>query len=219
VDGLYRCDARHLRRLLPLLERGMIYIQDRTPYEICRIASGYTGSKNLDICAGPGGKSLCLSSCTGKRVSYVSVEPDAERFNMLRENIERMGIESITALRSDAFSLAERYKGHFDFVIADVPCSNSGVLSRRVGARWRLNKKTLEALVDMQKQITIKSLDYLKPGGYLVYSTCSIEREENGELVLYLRRKCSDITIIEERSFLPAENSGDGGYVAVMRKT
>ena len=218
-DGLYHCDSGTLRALMPYLDRGMIYIQDKTPYEICRIASGYTGSKNLDICAGPGGKSLCLSSFSKGDASFVCVEPDEERFNVLKSNIERMGFDSITALRNDAFSLGNRYEGYFDFVIADVPCCNSGVLSRRVSARWRLNKRTLEVLINMQKQITMKSLDYLKPGGYLVYSTCSIEREENSELVLYLKRKYTDISITKEKPYLPAEDSGDGGYVAVMQKS
>jgi len=219
-SGLYRAEASILPALARYLDSGKIYIQDKTAYEICRHALKYLGKLNLDICAGVGGKALALSVLSARSPRFIAAEPEKTRFAMLRENVERMCCGKIETLNCDAYSLPAKFKGRFDFIIADVPCSNSGVLGRRAEARWRMNVQSLRSLCALQKKIVSRSLDYLKPSGYLVYSTCSIEKEENSEIVLYLCRHFSDIRRIEEKLFMPrpSPQEGDGGYVAVMQK-
>ena len=220
AEGLYRSEASNLPLLREYLDSGGIYIQDKTPYDICNDVFNYLGKWNLDICAGPGGKALALSALSAKARRLLAVEPDEKRFALLRENVHKMGQTEIVTLRADAFSLPDDYKESFDFVIADVPCSNSGVLARRPEARWRLSRASLKSICDRQKRLASKALGCLKGSGYFVYSTCSIEKEENSEIVLYLGRHFSDISLIREKLFLPkpGPQNGDGGYAAILEK-
>jgi 16S rRNA (cytosine967-C5)-methyltransferase len=221
AEGLYRCQASFLPGLKKHLDSGRLYIQDKTPFEICRAALPYLGAMNLDVCAGVGGKSLCLSALSSKPLGMVAVEPERSRFARLRANIKNMGQSSITPMRCDAFSLPADYKGRFDCVITDVPCSNSGVFARRADARWRVSARSLRNLCALQKRVAMRAFDHLKPSGRLVYSTCSIDKEENSEIVLHFCRSFSDICLMEEKVFRPqpAPESGDGGYVAVLKKS
>ena len=109
------------------------------------------------------------------------------------------------------------WKGRFDRILLDVPCSNTGVLRRRVDVRWRLRLEQIEVLSNIQKQILRNALPCLKPGGQLVYSTCSLEPEENEEQIAAFQDSHPEVELVESRCSLPFQDGFDGSFAALLR--
>ena len=116
-------------------------------------------------------------------------------------------------------ALPERLIGSFDRVLADVPCSHTGVLRRRVDLRWRLRQSEIRLLSNRQLALLQRAASAVKPGGRLVYSTCSLEPEENGDVIERFLRDIPEFSLISERQLTPYEDSCDGAYVALLAKS
>lgn len=132
----------------------------------------------------------------------------------MRENTDRLGTSIIHPLVADGTKIDTFLKTDFDRVLIDAPCSNTGVLRRRVEARWRLRQRDLQTLPRTQLNLLQSASQVLKPGGVSVYSTCSIEREENQDVIAAFLKERTEFELIEERAFLPTVGGGDGGYAA-----
>ena len=128
-----------------------------------------------------------------------------------------MGYTIITTIEANAEDIAIRNRGRFDRVLLDAPCSNTGVLRRRVEARWRLGDKPLATLVKAQSQLLRAALQALKPDGVLVYSTCSMEPEENETLVAKVLRLERGFVLDAQERMLPHRDGGDGHFMARIR--
>ena len=205
-----------------LLTAGQVYIADPSTRHSVELLNPSRGEKILDACAAPGGKSVGILSATRGDCQLVATDSDDHRLPMLKQNLERA---TSTLERPDvrvqqcdwALGCPAEFVSSFDAVLADVPCSNSGVLRRRVDVRWRITPDELKKTRDLQLTIAQNSMRAVKPGGRLVYSTCSIEPEENHELVQLLLERHPGWQLVDERLVLPHRDHTDGAYAALLR--
>ena len=160
----------------PLWGAGAIMPQSRASMLVSRIVAPESGERVLDLCAAPGAKATHLAALTGGRGEVVAVERRPARARMLSENAGRMRVPNLRVLIGDA----RDDHGHgFDRVLVDPPCSGLGTLSARPDLRWRASPESLAQLAGLQRQILLAAVRALRPGGVLVYSTCTISPEEN----------------------------------------
>ena len=190
------------------------YVQDPSTLLAPNILGPKAGERIADLCAAPGGKALLISELAGGKSDIVAADRSPERIRRLQENIQRcpdihavVGDVSAPFLRRDAF----------DAILLDVPCSNTGVIRRRPDVRWRFSRQHLNELVELQAQILHCAAPLLRAGGRLVYSTCSIEPEENQEQVAAFCKAHEDFGLIQDRCLKPSEYH-DGAYAALLQK-
>lgn len=196
-----------------LIENASIYIQDMSTAAALSLLSGLKAEKIADICAAPGGKTLMLSELFPE-ADIIAFDRSEKRLKLAAENFERFG-KKIKTVVADASGI--RSKGAFDLVLADVPCTNTGVIRKRPDSVWRLSPKSLEETVVLQKKILEASSALLKENGVILYSTCSIEDAENGLLVRSFAAE-HGFTVEKEILLLPSE-SHEGSYGALLRKS
>ena len=168
----------------------------------------------LDLCAAPGGKTCHLAELMEDRGQIIAVDSSRKRLERVVENVRRLGFRIVATVASDGADFAIRNREKFDRVLLDAPCSNTAVLRRRVEARWRLSDRAIAALARRQHALLAAALRAVKPGGVLVYCTCSLEPEENCDLVASVLRRMPGFQLDEEQQFLPEADGGDGLYVA-----
>ena len=196
---------------------GQVYATDPATRHSIELLAPAAGENILDACAAPGGKSIAILSATQDNCSLLSTDSVQPRLPMLRSNLQRaVGHSTRVELRDWTQPPSEKLRRAFDAVLVDVPCSNSGVLQRRVDARWRLSPTELKHLTTVQLQIAKHALQAVKPGGRFVYSTCSIEPEENNEIVQKVLAENPGWTLAEERLILPQREHTDGAYCALL---
>jgi 16S rRNA (cytosine967-C5)-methyltransferase len=211
-------DTRDVTRL-EAFARGAIQPQDPTATSVVLACEPRPGMKVLDLCAAPGTKTTHLAELMGNQGCIVAADVSREKLDRIAENCRRMGITIVQPILADAVGSLE--SGGFDLVLADVPCSNTGVLARRAEARWRFSHEALSKLVEDQKFLARAAAHFVRPGGRLVYSTCSIEPRENGEVARWLARSEPPVRLVREELTLPAGAADptawhDGGYLAVF---
>ena len=201
---------------LPGFSEGLFSVQDITTSMLAKVLIPGVDWKILDLCAAPGGKTILAAQMTMGKARITATDIDGLRLQKVRENVERLQLKCVTVVDYEKLDRAEK----FDCVVVDVPCSNSGVLSRRVEVRFRITEAVLNELVKTQKQILREAADMVTAGGVIVYSTCSIAREENSGQVRDFLDGQSNYRIETEVLTLPEPEpvSCDGGYVAVIRK-
>jgi 16S rRNA (cytosine967-C5)-methyltransferase len=197
---------------------GLFYLQDISATIAPRVLGPVEGERILDLCSAPGGKATHIAELMRDRGLLVACDIDEKKMPLLRENIHRLGTSIVRPLVADGTAIGSVLLPEFDRVLIDAPCSNTGVLRRRVEVRWRLNQRELKRLRETQSRLLRSASMVLKPGGVLVYSTCSIEREENEDVIAEFLGERPDFELKEEKAFLPGENKGDGGYVAKLVK-
>lgn len=165
---------------LPGWDEGWFWVQDAGAQWVVEVARGIAGGTALDACAAPGGKLLGLLE--GSRASRVlAIDPDASRLGLARESLARLGLDGAWLAVADA--RRPPTGARFPLVLADVPCSGTGVLRRRVDARWRRRPEDLARFAAFQAEVLEGLADRVQAGGALVYATCSIEPEENEDVV------------------------------------
>jgi len=170
------------------------------------------------MCAAPGGKTTHISELLGDTGRICALDISLKRLQFVQENCQRMGVQNVFIVCGDASGERVPFHVKFDRVLIDAPCSNTGVFSRRVEARWRLKEKDINKLTTLQYSILKTGAAMLKPGGYLVYSTCSIEPEENQDIIKKFLNNESQFYLDAEEGYLPSMNGGDGGYMARVYK-
>ncbi len=201
------------------LRMGQVYAADPATRHCIDMLSPSIHEKILDTCAAPGGKSAAILAMTGGESDLVATDVDKKRVPMLESNLRKAAAGHPACVECHDWTqpCPTRFQRTFDAVLSDVPCSNSGVLQRRVDARWRINAEELTKLTETQFAIADHSMQAVKPGGRFVYSTCSIEPEENTEQVLRLLKKHPDWELVEEKLILPHKEHTDGAYCALLR--
>lgn len=203
------------------LNRGDCYVQDPSTRVACELSQPQAGEKILDACAAPGGKTAYLAELMENNGLIVACDRDPDRLRLLEENVKRLGVGIVKSVRhdwtKDQIPSAIRADAPFDRVLIDAPCSNTGVMRRRVDVRWRLKPSDFARMRARQIQIVGAVLPLLKPKGTLVYSTCSLEREENEEVVRNLVEKMSILQLEEERWSLPFRENFDGAFATRFR--
>ena len=198
---------------------GHYYVTDPSTAHAPELLAPQPGETVLDACAAPGGKAIHLAGLMGNQGKLLCMDSNEKRLSRLNENLERCGVEIAEVSCHDWTKEAPQdLHGFFDAILLDVPCSNTGVLRRRVDARWRIQKVDLEDLIRIQNQILEQAVKCLKPGGRLVYSTCSIDAEENIELVTRFVESHSDLVLEKSEQLLPFRDRSDGAFAALLRR-
>ncbi len=200
---------------------GECYIQDPSTRLACELLDPQPGEDILDACAAPGGKSVFLAQRMQNRGRLIACDRDAARVQTLRENLDRLGVTIAHTCRHDWKSGSEIAAAApilFDRILLDVPCTNTGVMRRRVDVRWRLRADDFQHMQREQLQILRSVVPLLQPGGSLVYSTCSLEREENEDVVAAALREFPFLKLEEERTALPFRDGFDGAFAAKLTR-
>ena len=196
---------------LESFQKGWFYIQDPSTVLAVRELDPRPGETILDLCAAPGGKTMFIAQLMNNQGRIIAHDNVPDRLKLIEENITRLGVTC-----AETTSDLDPRLSPFDRILVDAPCSNTGVLRRRVDLRWRIQPDEIERLRATQLDLLQKSAARLKPGGTLVYSTCSLEPEENTALVQQFLATQPGFKLERERQLLPFVDGVDGAYVARM---
>jgi 16S rRNA (cytosine967-C5)-methyltransferase len=219
-ESMIRTKATKAVTELPGFAEGLFTIQDITASRAVGILKPQPGWTILDLCAAPGVKTTQLAELTGDSAKIIATDIDNERLKMVEENIARLGIRSVSVAAYDDLEKITEQVALFDAVLLDVPCSNTGVLARRVEARYRIRPTTATKLTRTQYLLLETAAEIIRPQGKICYSTCSIQEPENGQLVRLFLQKHRNFKLESEVLTLPSSESfdHDGGYVAIITK-
>jgi 16S rRNA (cytosine967-C5)-methyltransferase len=191
---------------LPSFKKGLFYLQDPSTLLAAKELGARPGESILDLCAAPGGKTTYIAQLTSNQATIVAEDIQPARLSLVKENVERLGAKvEIGPAAPDR---------KFDCILIDAPCSNTGVLRRRVDLRWRIKETEVARLAATQFGLLEKAANRLKPGGAILYSTCSLEPEENGEVVQKFLTAHPEFRLDHERNLLPFRDEVDGAYIA-----
>ena len=210
---------------LPGYADGLWCVQDRSAQGIAPLLDPQPGQRILDACAAPGGKSTHLAELIGDRGEVWALDRSEARLRRLDRNAERLGLTSIRSLALDATALAEakpHWRGSFDRLLLDAPCSGLGTLARHPDARWRITPDAIDGLVQLQRQLLEALMPLLAPGGRVVYATCTVEPRENVTLINSLLEAHPEWSRLQEHQWWPEPpdgelGGGDGFYAAVLQ--
>ena len=214
IEGSIHLEQSPRLETLPGYAEGFWSVQDEAAMSASLLLAPQAGETILDLCAAPGGKTTHLAELSGDKASIVACDVANGRLQRIRDNAARLQLTSIQpmVIPKDGRDLPA---GPFDAVLVDVPCSNTGVLNRRPEARWRFDMNGLNELVVLQTRLLLQACELVRPGGRVVYSTCSMEPEENRGVVDAVLRARQDFRLdreIQHRPGLPA----DGAYQALL---
>lgn len=168
---------------LPSLREGLFQVQDESSMLVAHVLAPQPGEFVIDACGAPGGKSTHIAALMGNKGRVLSVDLYGHKLKITGENAARLGIGIIETKEFDATRLDTLYAGQADRVLVDAPCSGLGVLRRKPDSRWRKSEAMLKELPKLQSAILNSAANCVKPGGVLVYSTCTTEPEENEQVV------------------------------------
>ncbi len=193
---------------LASFQEGWFYVQDPSTLLAPSLLDPQKGESILDLCAAPGGKTTYVAQLIANQGRIVAQDIDPSRLTIVAENAARLGA---TCVETNA-QLSETEQFHR--VLVDAPCSNTGVMRRRIELRWRIRPEEISRLAATQLQILQAAAKRTRPGGVLVYSTCSLEREENQQVVSAFFRSNPDFSLDKERELTPMNDAVDGAYCA-----
>jgi 16S rRNA (cytosine967-C5)-methyltransferase len=195
------------------LERGHCYVQDPSTARCVELLQPAVNDTILDACAAPGGKTAYICALTENRARVVACELEAERVERLRANLARAAATNVIATQHD-WERGPLESELFDKILLDAPCTNTGVMRRRADVRWRLQPQEFARMHERQCAIARAVVPLLKSGGVFVYSTCSLEPEENEGVVEQISREFPNLKLEKIESVLPFRDGFDGAFAA-----
>jgi 16S rRNA (cytosine967-C5)-methyltransferase len=205
---------------LPGFAEGEFTVQDVTASQPVRLLNPQPAWTILDLCAAPGVKTTQLAEATGDGARIFATDIDSNRLDLVRENTARLGMNSVEIVPYGKVLNSQFPIPKFDAVLLDVPCSNTGVLARRVEARYRVTPKAVQALAEKQGKLLGTAAEMAKPRGKICYSTCSIQKCENSGLIrgFLVENKAFELEL--QKIVLPSAEGPDrdGGYTAILVK-
>ncbi len=193
--------------------KGYFNIQDESAGLACKLLDAKPGMQVLDICAAPGGKTAYIAGMLQDSGEVVAIDRYESRLGILRKNMERLDFHCVKTIESNAL---EYDGGKFDRVLADVPCLGSGTLSKKPDIKWKKDLFDLRNINSLQYEILTKAASHVKPGGVLVYSTCSIEPEENGGVVKKFAAEHPEFKLISAAEEMPPDLVDENGCVQTL---
>jgi 16S rRNA (cytosine967-C5)-methyltransferase len=218
-EGLTLLDRPGDLRALPGYTEGHWSVQDRQAQRIVLLLDPQPGERILDACAAPGGKATHCAERMGDQGEVWAVDRSAARLQRLSANAARLGLQAVHPLAVDATCLlAQRpdWRGHFDRILLDAPCSGLGTLARHADARWRQTPASVAQLATLQEALLDSLAPLLAPGGRFVYATCTVHPSENQERIAILLQHQPHWHRLQERQWWPHPGDGDGFYAAVL---
>ena len=202
---------------LPGFTEGFFTVQDESAMSTAELLNPQPGETVLDLCSAPGTKTTHLAEQMQNQGRIVATDIKSDRLNRVEQNAQRLQLEIIEPqlIRPELDDLPTDL---FDAVLVDTPCSNTGVLGKRPEARWRMEEKELRELSTLQQQLLHAACERVRPEGRVGYSTCSIEPEEDHDVVKAVLAERPDFSLVREINFQPG-NPFDGGYQALLQRS
>jgi len=216
--GMIRLLGPHAIAQLPGFVEGWFVVQDLSASRAVPMLDPQPGWAILDLCAAPGTKTTQLAEWTANAARIVATDADAERLTKVTENVARLGCDSVSVVPCAQIECGQH--GPFDAILLDVPCSNTGVLARRIEVRYRVRPESVEELARTQLALLVQAATLLKDRGRICYSTCSIQEAENGDVVRRFLAADGGFTLLQEELALPSAEGfdHDGAYAAVLQR-
>lgn len=193
--------------LLSSFREGLFQIQDESSALAAHILGAKPGSRVIDACAAPGGKTTHLAQLMENRGMIKAFDIHQHKLGLIKDNCRRLGIDIVDACSGDSRSLPDSLSQWADYVLVDAPCSGLGVLRRRPDARWNKDDKQIHELVQLQKEILLSAAQTVRPGGLLLYSVCTITLEESTEMAAWFMKNRADFRLEPFTGRLPFKPS------------
>ena len=220
---------------LESFQKGAFHVQDISSMLVAHLANPNEGDNVIDVCAAPGGKSLHMAELLCGTGHVEARDLTDYKVNLIWDNIQRSGMQNIQAVRWDATILNEESVEKADIVVADLPCSGLGVLGKKTDLKYKMTEQTQRELVGLQRDILTKVKSYVKAGGTLLYSTCTVNEAENmGNVEWFLKENeefelvsikedlCEELrkSVVQEGclQLLPGVHKSDGFFIAKFKR-
>jgi len=203
---------------LAAFRKGMFQVQDESSMLVGQIAGIREGDTVIDVCAAPGGKTLHAADILKGSGMVISADLTREKTELIRENCRRLAMRNVTVCEQDATVFCREWAGKADVLIADLPCSGLGVIGKKCDIKYKTRLQDIGALSAIQRQILTVSAEYVKKGGRLIYSTCTIAKEENEDMVRWIEENLP-FTLVSMEDDLPEllqNETGKKGYLQVL---
>ena len=214
VDGAWRV-AGATATVRELSAAGAIYLQDEASQLVARTVAAEPGERVLDLCAAPGGKTSLIADASGDRAFIVAADRSATRMATVVATSQLHQLSGIKPVLLNAADQLPFASESFDCVLVDAPCSGTGTLRRNPEIRWRLTPVDVASLAKQQRQILSQAVRMVKPGGRLIYSTCSVEVEENEDVIAQVID--DRFEILKTMRTWPQHDGADGFFIAALR--
>ncbi|MBP5623667.1 MAG: 16S rRNA (cytosine(967)-C(5))-methyltransferase RsmB [Lachnospiraceae bacterium] len=218
-ERVYRlCDHGSVSEI-PGFGEGLLYIQDESSMMAVKEAVSFCPNAKtmLDLCSAPGGKGIYALELLGRDAEGIRADVSEEKVALINDNLQRLNIKNATSVINDATILKEEFIDRFDMVIADVPCSGLGVISRKSDLKYNISNEGMAEICKLQKEIIDKAMGYVKKEGILLYSTCTLHKAENEKMRAYILDK-GEFELLSEKRLCPDSDDTDGFFFAVFKK-
>ncbi|MEG2669812.1 MAG: methyltransferase domain-containing protein, partial [Oscillospiraceae bacterium] len=202
----------------PAYAKGLYTLQNTSSMLASVVLKPQSGETVIDVCSAPGGKTTHIAELMKNKGKIIAFDVHSHKIRLVENAARRLGIDIIECLENNSENILEKYIGVADKVLADVPCSGLGVIHKKPDIKWRRKPEDIENLVAIQSRILEASSKYLKVGGEMVYSTCTILKEENQEQVEKFLENNSNFEKIEEHMILTHKNGGSGFYICKLKR-
>lgn len=199
-----------------LYKKGLFYAQDEASQRAVGVLSPKKGERVLDMCAAPGGKSFTMACLMQNEGEIIACDLYEKRVGLIAEGAKRLGLNIIKTAVADA-TVFDKSLGEFDCILCDVPCSGLGVLRRKPDIKYKPECDFRE-LEEIQYSILCNARKYLKKGGRILYSTCTLRQEENENLVIRFQKEYNTFRKVYEHTFIPHIDNTDGFYCALLEE-
>lgn len=198
---------------LNIFKKGFIVYQDLASQKVSEILNPSENSKILDMCSAPGSKAFHMAALTNNNAEITCCDIYEHKIKLINDMAKNLGVTCLKPTVCD--SVMQTYEEPFDYVLLDAPCSGLGVMKHKVDLKYQFNMKDVEDIVVLQKALLGRASRNVKVGGTLVYSTCTINKMENEEMIKYFLKKHKEFKLLEVHQLLPT-NKNDGFYIAKM---
>lgn len=203
---------------LDSFNEGWFYVQDISSMMVAETAGVSEGDYVIDVCAAPGGKSTHIAELLAGTGRVDARDLTEYKVDLIKANIERSGLKNITARCQDATVIDQESVDKADVLICDLPCSGLGVLGKKTDIRYKVTEASIAELASLQREILSTVVSYVKQGGTLIYSTCTINKEENDSNVAWFAEQYKDFTLVSSKQMYPNETGNDGFFLAKFTK-
>lgn len=203
---------------LEAFQKGWIQVQDESSMLVGEMAPDSPQELALDVCAAPGGKSIHIADRWHGEGRIIACDVHEKKVSLIRQNLIRTGFHNVKLKKNDARKLREEWVGQAQLVVADLPCSGLGVIGKKCDIKYKTTRQDIQTLARQQRQMLEVVGQYVQPGGILIYSTCTIAREENEDNVAWILEHLPfEAVSIEDRLPVPLQGqTGDRGYIQIL---
>jgi 16S rRNA (cytosine967-C5)-methyltransferase len=199
-----------------LYKEGYFSVQDKASVIAAASVGAERGETIVDVCSAPGGKAMAMAEAMGNKGRIIALDIHKNRIELIKSEASRLGVDIVETMNHDSCETVHELEGRADRVLADVPCSGLGVARRKPEVKYKEFDESMQGLPQLQLDILKASAGYLKPGGTLVYSTCTIAKRENEDVISSFLQEHDSFEKQDEMQMLPTDGDTDGFYICKL---